>query len=78
GDVLVFFTDGVVEAADDREEEYSRERLAAAAVAGRRLPAARLLDSLLGGVREFCGHDEFADDLTLMVVKYLGTGSAYG
>jgi sigma-B regulation protein RsbU (phosphoserine phosphatase) len=75
GDVLVFYTDGVVEAADEREEEYSRQRLEAAAMAHRDLPAAGLQASLLEDIRTFCDRGEFADDLTLMVVKYLGPGS---
>ena len=72
GDVLVFYTDGVIEAADEKEEEYCRRRLEAAATAHRDLPAAALQAALLEDIRNFCGHDEFADDLTLMVVKYLG------
>ncbi len=75
GDVLALYTDGVNEAANDRGEEYGRERLAAAVRAGRQLPAAGLQTALLADVRAFCGRDEFADDLTLMVVKYLGKGS---
>lgn len=72
GDVLVFYTDGVVEAVDEKEEEYSRQRLEAAAIAHRNLPAAALQAALLADIRNFCGRSEFADDLTLMVVKYLG------
>ncbi len=75
GDVLVLFTDGVVEAANDSDEEYSRERLAAAAMARQHLPAADLQAALLADIRGFCGHDEFSDDLTLMIVKYLGKDS---
>jgi sigma-B regulation protein RsbU (phosphoserine phosphatase) len=72
GDILLLFTDGVIEAADERDEEYGRERLAAAARAGQQLPAGELQAALLADVRRFCGRDDFADDFTLMVVKYLG------
>ncbi len=72
GDILVFFTDGVIEAVNERNEEYGRARLAAAAGERRRLPAADLQDGLLDNVRGFCACDKFADDLTLMVVKYSG------
>ena len=75
GDVLIFFTDGVIEAADERDEEYGRERLAAAAMRQRRLPAAELQAALLADIRSFCGRNDFVDDLTLMVAKYLGTNS---
>ena len=77
-DVLVLFTDGVIEAANDRDEEYSRERLATATMTRRHLPAADLQSALLADIRGFCGRDEFADDLTLMIVKVLGTGSVDG
>jgi serine phosphatase RsbU (regulator of sigma subunit) len=40
--------------------------------AGRLLPAAALQASVLEDIKRFCGRDEFADDLTLMIVKYLG------
>jgi sigma-B regulation protein RsbU (phosphoserine phosphatase) len=72
GDVLVFYTDGVVEAANEKDEEYSRERLASAAAARRHLPAADLQAAVLADIRNFCGRNDFADDLTLMIVKYLG------
>jgi sigma-B regulation protein RsbU (phosphoserine phosphatase) len=78
GDVLAFYTDGVIEAANEKNEEYGRERLAAAVSAGRKLPAAELQAALLADVRAFRGSDKFADDLTLMVVKYLGMSSAQG
>lgn len=72
GDVLLLFTDGVIEAANDRDEEFGRERLAAVALKNRLRPAAELQAALLAEVRAFCGRDDFADDFTLMVVKYLG------
>ncbi len=75
GDILVFFTDGVTEAANESNEEYGRARLAVAAGERRRLSAAALQDGLLADIRGFCGRDKFADDLTLMIVKYLGNDS---
>jgi len=78
GDTLVFYTDGVVEAADEKGEEFGRERLLASATAHAGLPAAGLQAALLEDILEFCGSDKFADDLTLMVVKYLGMSSVQG
>jgi sigma-B regulation protein RsbU (phosphoserine phosphatase) len=72
GDILVLYTDGVIEAANDGGEEYTAARLAAAARERRRLSAADLQTGLLADIRDFCGRDQFADDLTLMIVKYLG------
>jgi sigma-B regulation protein RsbU (phosphoserine phosphatase) len=78
GDVLVLYTDGVIEAANEKDEEYSRGRLGAAVAARRRLPAAGPQAAVLDDIKGFCGRDEFADDLTLMIVKYLGIDSADG
>lgn len=72
GDVLVLFTDGVIEAANEKDEEYSRGRLGATVAARRFLPAAELQAAVLADIRNFCGRDQFIDDLTLMVVKYQG------
>ena len=72
GDVLVLFTDGVIEAANEKDEEYSRERLGAVVAARRGLPAAELQAAVLADIKLFCGRGEFADDVTLMIVKYLG------
>ncbi len=72
GDVLLLFTDGVIEAANDQGEEYGRERLAAAARRRRRCRAATLLEAVLTDVRAFRGRGEFEDDLTLMAIKYTG------
>ena len=71
GDILVFYTDGVIEAGNEKGEEYSRERLAAAVAARRSLPAADLQAALIEDLKNFCRRGEFADDVTLMIVKYL-------
>jgi sigma-B regulation protein RsbU (phosphoserine phosphatase) len=75
GDVLVLYTDGVIEAANERDEEYSRERLGASVAARRLRPAAEMQAAVLDDIRNFCGRDQLADDLTLMIVKYLGSDS---
>jgi hypothetical protein len=38
----------------------------------RPLAAAELQAALLADIKSFCGRDDFVDDLTLMVVKFLG------
>jgi serine phosphatase RsbU (regulator of sigma subunit) len=78
GDVLILFTDGAIEAEDGRGGEFGRERLAAAAARRRDLPAAGLQAGLLAEIRAFRGRDDFEDDVTMMVVKYLGANSAHG
>lgn len=72
GDLLLLFTDGVIEAADELGREYGRRRLERVARRRRRSPAAALLEAVLADVRAFRGCDEFEDDLTLMAIKYIG------
>jgi serine phosphatase RsbU (regulator of sigma subunit)/putative methionine-R-sulfoxide reductase with GAF domain len=71
GDILVFYTDGLIEAENGGGEEYSQARLGAAVSQWRDLPAAALQTALIENLREFCGRQDFMDDVTLMVVKYL-------
>lgn len=71
GDVLVAYTDGVIEASNDADEEFGCERLEAQL----RLaygPADALLFSLLGSVEDFAAPNPLADDTSLVVVRHGG------
>jgi len=72
GDVLIFYTDGVIEAENEKEEAYSLARLGAATVSRRDMSAATMQAALIEDLRNFCQRQDFSDDITLMVVKYLG------
>jgi sigma-B regulation protein RsbU (phosphoserine phosphatase) len=72
GDVLILYTDGIVEAEDEKDEEFTCARLAAAAAARRELPAAALQAALIENLKGFCQKSDFADDITLMVIKFPG------
>jgi serine phosphatase RsbU (regulator of sigma subunit)/putative methionine-R-sulfoxide reductase with GAF domain len=73
GDTLILYTDGVIEAENENGEEYSLARMCATAVARRDLPAAGIQAALIEDLRRFCRRPDFSDDVTLMVVKYLGS-----
>jgi len=66
GDRLLFYTDGITEARNPAGDEYEEERLAAAALASRALPAEKMKDALLADVNGFTG-GQFEDDATLIV-----------
>lgn len=72
GDLVVVFSDGVVEALSESGEEFTDEGLLAAVAAHRDKPPQALLDGLLAEVRRFCGHATQNDDVTMMVVRYNG------
>jgi phosphoserine phosphatase RsbU/P len=74
GDVLVFYTDGVIEAQNQAGEEFGMKRLSAAVLRGASLSADDLMTSIYNASADFCG-DEFNDDVTIVVVKCNFDGS---
>jgi serine phosphatase RsbU (regulator of sigma subunit) len=74
GDVVVFYTDGITEAKTPLGEEFGMERLSATVRRGSSLSAEELMTDIYTAVADFCG-DDFADDVTLLVVKCNFDGS---
>jgi sigma-B regulation protein RsbU (phosphoserine phosphatase) len=76
GDALVLYTDGVVEARRAGDDAYfEEERLEALLGQGLGgLPAATIRDRIVGAVSEFAAGAEQADDITVVVLRYLGPG----
>ena len=70
GDVVVFYTDGLVEALQGREE-YGPERLQRGLEAHAALAAPELGERLLGDLAAFLGDESPADDVTLIVIKVI-------
>lgn len=69
GDRLCFYTDGLVEARDDRGEGYGTDRLEAAFTADGALCAEPLRDRLLADQLAFRGDQKLSDDVTLVVCE---------
>ena len=69
GDLLVLYSDGVAEAANDRDEEFGDERLEEILRRTKAETATDIRDEILANVRRFRGGQPLADDLTLMVVR---------
>ena len=67
GDRLLLFTDGLTEAERADGELFEDERLVAAAVRDRRLPAHQLVDRVFADVHEFT-NGSFRDDATAVAV----------
>ncbi len=66
GDRLLFFTDGVTEAENEKETEFGYERITEAAGSDSS-SATEIKSRIMRAVTEFC-HGEFRDDVTLVVV----------
>jgi phosphoserine phosphatase RsbU/P len=71
GDVLVLFTDGVVEAQNPAGEEYSVKRLASVVSSHLQQSPGQLIEAIHASVIEFRGTSVLSDDLTLVVLKTL-------
>lgn len=71
-DVCVFYTDGITESRAVTGEEYGYERLIKTANAVKHLDAERIKESILQDVRAFIGSSTYGDDVTLVVLKWLG------
>lgn len=72
GDALIYYTDGLTEAADADGQEYGVARLQQVVLQAAEGSAAGIRDDLLEDVKRFCGDVPLFDDLTLVVVRYTG------
>lgn len=69
GDMLVIFTDGVVEAVNERGEEYEESRLIPLVERCSAKGAQGLVDSLTFELKVFGGQASQHDDITCMAVR---------
>jgi serine phosphatase RsbU (regulator of sigma subunit) len=70
GDILVLYTDGVVESSNVNDEEYGVKRLRDTVRATAQLSAEDIKRLVCEDVALFSGRSELFDDLTLMIVKF--------
>ena len=71
GDVLVLFTDGIIERVDADGEIFGEERLVEFVKKNRKREAREIVDRLFKHLNEFGGKEKWQDDATLMIVKRL-------
>jgi len=71
GDVLVFYSDGLVEARDASNEDFGLKRLSGVINEHRQKTAEEIVAVVNREVEDFVGRTPFHDDRTLIVVKML-------
>jgi phosphoserine phosphatase RsbU/P len=71
-DICVFYTDGITEARNAEMEEYGYDRLIEVARKCKNCSAEVMKDKILQSVQTFMGQGAYTDDVTLVVVKWLG------
>ncbi len=72
GDILLLYTDGIVEALNSKEELFGLERLRSSLTAATELSAQGILDSILRDLGQFTEGGEQSDDITAVVIKAEG------
>ena len=78
GDLLVVFSDGILEAANSLDEEFGEERILPAVEENWAGSPTEICDAILAKVRVFLGKELPHDDQTLMVVRLQKVPTAAG
>ncbi|MBU0983578.1 MAG: GAF domain-containing protein [candidate division Zixibacteria bacterium] len=73
GEMMVWYTDGVSEVFDSDGHEFGADRLLAVIKANRQRSARDVADAIYAAVGAFASPDHVFDDLTMVVIKRLGT-----
>jgi serine phosphatase RsbU (regulator of sigma subunit) len=73
GETIILYTDGITEALNEDFDEYGLERLQVAARSAARRPAADIVSHIRDTIRDHTGQTPQFDDMTLMIIKRIGT-----
>jgi sigma-B regulation protein RsbU (phosphoserine phosphatase) len=69
GDAIVFVSDGILDAENDKGEMYGEEQLAGLLCSHREYPANQIADAILADVTRFQGSQDRFDDETIIVLR---------
>ena len=69
GDVIVFVSDGILDAENEKEEMYGQEKLTNLLCSSRDLSAQEIADAILADVSRFQGAKDRFDDETIIVLR---------
>lgn len=72
GDLILLYTDGLVEASNQKNEMFDQAHLADAVRRRLEVAAPQLFDELLAEARRFCGPEGFHDDVCLVGLDVAG------
>jgi serine phosphatase RsbU (regulator of sigma subunit) len=67
GDVLVWYTDGIVECESEAGEEYGEKRFRASVRRAAALDAGEMRDAIVGDAGNYFGNTARKDDITMIV-----------
>ncbi|WP_367156058.1 PAS domain S-box protein [Methylomonas sp. HYX-M1] len=70
GDLVLFYTDGLIEAENPQQEFFGIQRVKHILTAERESEPQAVIDALLAALVDFCQRDNFHDDVTLVVLRW--------
>ena len=70
GDLLVLYTDGIVEVENDTGEMFGGQRLERVMADSLALTPHEVISRVRGELVEFSGRDQYDDDISLVVVRF--------
>lgn len=74
GDVLVLYTDGLIEPRNAHNEQFGTERLGDYLKRWARLPVEEIRERLMAAARDWT--NDWTDDVTLLVIRYCAPGAS--
>ena len=69
GDIIILYTDGVIEAENNDEEQFSIERLKSVVIKNSSKNPELIKDEIMRELKEFTGFDYFTDDITFVLIR---------
>lgn len=72
GDLFLVYSDGIIEAFGEQEEEFGEERLIQVVLENWKDPAEKMVENILQAVRIFTGERPQMDDITLIIIRRAG------
>ena len=70
GDVILFYTDGLIEAESQTQEFFGLERVKTILLQNNHLPAQSIITAIFAALQQYCESMTFVDDISLMVFKW--------
>jgi len=68
-DLIVMYTDGVIEARDKNDEEFGYNRLCELIDQNYFKPSKEIANNILSAITQYTGNSSFSDDVTIVVLK---------
>ena len=70
GDTICLYTDGLTEALNAQHKLFGRQRAMQLIARLNNMPPKTMVDTIVSEVKQYAGHTEQSDDLTLLAISY--------